>query len=100
MIWLAFGTTLLVWAALGTRRKSHIDWITGICGAGVVAGAALSLGLYDDVAVALILVGACGAALALRNVWPPPTQLLSWAAIILGAAAIGFARFGPAEGLF
>jgi len=100
MIWLGFGTTLLVWVAFGDRRKWHIDWITAICGAGVAAGAALCLGLYDDVAVALILVSACGAALALRHLWSARTQLLRGAATVIGAAAICFARFGPAEGLF
>ena len=99
MIWLGLGTALLAWAAIGSRGKRHVDWITAVCAGLVAAGAALALRLYDDLAVALIVAGAGGAALAVRQFGFVPTRRVRWGLVPAGAAAIAFALFGPAEGL-
>ena len=100
MFWLGLGTTLLLWAATGSPGKRRMDWVARLCAGLIAIGAALSLRLYADLAVALIVAGAIGAALALRRFRLVPTQGVRWASVLIGAAALAFALFGPAEGLF
>ena len=99
MIWLGLGTALLLWAALGNPGKRRMDWITGLCIGLAVTGAILSLRLYTDVAVLLIIAGASAAGLVARR-FRRPGQRARLASLAIGAAAMAFALFGPADGLF